>query len=529
MAERNYESFRALLRSAIGNNTQAAFAKRTGISAEHLNRMLNSKTIHRPSQQTLESIAKCALNGVTLQDMINALNFDDPEYHVLTVRDIANEEAKREFAPSFEETANKVFSLVKRSVTKLFDEEKIYGVSDINDFMLKVADNYNFLRKTGSNDIDIDLFYDIEAPRQYFGLIYDDVTHYVTVNLNIAGDYNSADSMLIIYFSYLAKSDDIIIQHADMSMCNIVDLYGFPPVLMQKYGAENADEGEVMDKIRNLPYYICIKTMRQCAPGAEKRLLDFIFGNNDKPENYVPKTIYGFGFDITEVPKNFKDFVLAHKTAILEYCRKSKTAYLKMMQRLQAAESAEDGKVCAEAFNDYTNDVYCEDGWMAVLTGIMRIETGFPFYLYSEETDPKVTSVLPDLSKESVIIIPEDYIISKNISNNTVVSVVGRYAAELGIESFGDIEYHDYDIQEFRKPRVYKVNEQTSEYEPEDDIIWTDFPKNKPSKSDTYNVLFKDGRIMKAVYLQHAAFEDGLWTAFHKSWNHMVKAFEAKD
>ncbi len=73
MAEKKeYKEFKRLLSVAIGvRRTQSEFAKSCGISHEHLSRMLNQEYINRPSLQTLNKIALCAADGVTL-DMLKA-------------------------------------------------------------------------------------------------------------------------------------------------------------------------------------------------------------------------------------------------------------------------------------------------------------------------------------------------------------------------------------------------------------------------------------------------------------------------
>ena len=47
MSDKNYPEFRRLLRLAIGNSiSQAKFAEESGISAEHLSRMLNAEALN---------------------------------------------------------------------------------------------------------------------------------------------------------------------------------------------------------------------------------------------------------------------------------------------------------------------------------------------------------------------------------------------------------------------------------------------------------------------------------------------------
>lgn len=531
MPKSNYEQFRALLRVAIGSVMQAEFAKKANISAEHLNRMLNAKEIHRPSMQTLISIAENASNGVTLQDMIDALDNADPNHMPANiddvVRDIANEEAARDFAPSFDEIANDVFSAVKQCVSAAFDKSKVCCVSDLNDFMIRVVDNYNHIKKHN-----IDIFYDIEIERQYFGHIYDDVTHYAVVNLNIINNYSIANSNIVLYLSHLPKSDDIIIQHANMEMDHIIELYGFPRFLMKKYEKQGMDEEEAMQAIHALPYFADTRQLRSRTPGGEKRLLAYIFKEDTDPVTYKEVVVYGFGFHIDDVPEKFNKFVENHKMSILEEFRHSKDIYVEMNKQIQALiDKNADSRDFADLFENYYNDAYGEEGWRAIISAVMRRETSFAFTLHSEAADENVIQALPNLSKGHAILVSETFFISRHISYHTVTSVVYRYAAELGLMFFGDIEFHDWDVIEVRKPRVFRVKSEIDDYaddyyqvEPENCMLeYGD--ETHPSESGLYNVVLKDGRDMRMMYIPQEGA--GLWILNHKCWNDMVQYYDA--
>lgn len=64
-----YKEFRKLLRNGIGSRSQKQFAEETGISKEHINRMLNNKEIDRPTVGTLDKIA-AAMDTVALDDLL---------------------------------------------------------------------------------------------------------------------------------------------------------------------------------------------------------------------------------------------------------------------------------------------------------------------------------------------------------------------------------------------------------------------------------------------------------------------------
>lgn len=72
MAEKKeYTEFRELLKEAMNGKTQKEFAELSGLSTEHLNRMLKQDVIAQPSEQTLRKILKAAplLNAYRLYEV----------------------------------------------------------------------------------------------------------------------------------------------------------------------------------------------------------------------------------------------------------------------------------------------------------------------------------------------------------------------------------------------------------------------------------------------------------------------------
>ena len=85
----NYEEFRKILRNGIGTRSQKEFAEQTGISREHLNRMLNNKNIPQPSKETLgkltphlpntsynELLTACGYDTVSIEDRVKEVEQD---------------------------------------------------------------------------------------------------------------------------------------------------------------------------------------------------------------------------------------------------------------------------------------------------------------------------------------------------------------------------------------------------------------------------------------------------------------------
>lgn len=70
-----FKEFRKLLREGIGLRTQREFARVSGISYTHLNRMLNQKVIARPSKNTLKTMAE-HMSTVTLKALLVSCGYE---------------------------------------------------------------------------------------------------------------------------------------------------------------------------------------------------------------------------------------------------------------------------------------------------------------------------------------------------------------------------------------------------------------------------------------------------------------------
>ncbi len=82
MAEqKEYKKLRELIVAAIGDDrTQADFARETGITTEHLNRLLKNSMISRPHDNTLMKIAEHSENGITLKMLRDSCDYRSKEY-----------------------------------------------------------------------------------------------------------------------------------------------------------------------------------------------------------------------------------------------------------------------------------------------------------------------------------------------------------------------------------------------------------------------------------------------------------------
>ena len=518
MAKARYELFRGVLRGAICNTSQAKFAKMSGISPEHLNRMLNAKEINRPSATTLGKIANVAKNGITLQDLTDALDKEDPDYHEETIADLKYKEAVEDFKPEFEELADECFRSLKNSVANVI-KSKNWACTDLNDFMASVESAYNKCRV-----YPYDISYDISVPREYFGHMHDDVTHWVSVLVDIIDGRDIAETEIIIYFSYLPKADMMVIQYADMTGEAIVDLYGFPTDKIDYYRELGYEEEDIMDNILKEPYIVSIKRPAKTKfdKAAAERMLRLIFADDEDLEEYV---VEGFGFEITDdIPSNFGNFCKLHKKAILASYKKNMAEYIDINEKLdKLIESDADNKEYAELFSNYIDLVSTASSWKAVISSVMYRETGYEFELQKAD---EPTDKLPNLSTEDVVMLSDDYSFRSAVTDDTLINIVAKYARQLGLTYFGDIEFHKFIHKSWKgKLRKFKVNyNHEEEYDLDDVSDWRLISDEEPSATGMYWVKLKDGREMKVLFIKKE--DKGHWVAFHKEWSDMILAWD---
>ncbi len=108
--------FKELVRKSIGARSQVEFAKDCGLTASHLNRLINEQNQTTPQVKTIRNIALTAANGVTLNELLVAAGYDPQIDHQC----VYSEDGKSKIAGGI--TAE---SLRNFNVQKAFREELI--------------------------------------------------------------------------------------------------------------------------------------------------------------------------------------------------------------------------------------------------------------------------------------------------------------------------------------------------------------------------------------------------------------------
>lgn len=507
---KNYPTFRNVLRVAIGNNrTQAQFAMESNLSATHVSRMLNEETICRPREATLYKIASNARNGITLEQLQQALDQDDPDKHAAERR-MKQKEAENDFNLTFEEKANMTMMSLTEKIGNLSYPIVTKAIPEFVDTLLE-------------NTAPLEIAYDMDSfgphPKKQR---HSYATHYQGVTLTMADENETAITNMVLFYSEICNADDTTSACIQMVSCqpkDITYIYGISNNLINLLETKGDSVFEQPYILEYHPFHQFPEIYTPVGDSPEERLLNDIFGTSVQ----YSETTYGIGFWLKEIPPKFLSFVQKHRQQIIAAndCESFKTE----TEALKKAIASKDVKTIIDTLIDidYADDEWESDqGWPAVITQVMQKETGFPFLYKAKTKDP---SDFPNLSEHDCILLPRKIMDNSNIQRHTALMTVYRYAIELGLETFGDIQFTNVKT-EFQQPITYKVktNESEDPIEPYEEPNYS-CPYNedsKPNKNAIYHVRLIDGRQLNALYIvQHDH-----WIAKHKKINAWIEAYD---
>lgn len=532
MSDKNYPTFRNLLWHAIGLRTQAQFANEAGISAEHLNRMLNASKINRPTRRTLSLIAAAAKNGVSYGDLEAALEQDAAPAQEEYITEV-------EPAPDFRQAA---VGAVK-SLSDILIERRKDGYPCIVD-SLDAAASAILEDVKKAYPYAPQISFEIGKARPYIGVTHQEVPLWSTVWLSMA-DYNtSASTKMIIYHSEAAGKP--ILHDMSISVADVSDLYGLPFKPQSNKDDEDEDDDVVVgpplgnreDSCWDAAYYVGFEEnlhfqeYKYSDPGVsmDQRILNAIFNG----DTICPLWVEGTGFYLDEIPSGFAAFVFKHRKALAENCSASGDpddgiSSEQLLTKVSELEAKGAGNEEVAAWLDeigYAGRLSLATGWVAAISAAMAYETGFEFLSYTKQDNKD----FGELTQHDVVLISREYANQKEISREAVLNLVYRYAAELGIPEFKDMLYktveprnireHRYVIRERQPKKEEQPVQEKTEYIPfEVDGEW-----RYPAESGVHMVRLKDGRKMKMVYIK--ADGRNLWLKRHKEWSHMIETYD---
>lgn len=491
--------FRMTLRRAIGARTQAQFANDAEISPEHLSRLLNAPSMHRPTHATLQKIANVASNGVMLQDLEQALEIpgdDKPE-------------------ESFEKRANAAM----KAFVQIVREAMLPTVA--KDIPSAIKNILTEVENRTQNTLPVS--YLVHPDRLYpDGLPHSYAKRYAPVKLTMADDNDTASTMIIVYFDYIQNADGkeiCLIHRIGCKPCDIGHIYGYPEKICEKIDAE--DDPKKIEKLMNKDYYLDIEPVnkfqeprvKEDPRSAKQRLIDAIFGY----EITYPQTIIGLGFWLDGVPSNLKGFVKDNLKVILSEPGTELDMEHDYETELKAVLESDDttSEDVANVMNKY--QALYGLAWGGAIVTAMFKATGFDFQYIRHAEGEYMTE------KDCIVLDME----RENASREAVLMVLARYSTWLGIESFGDIimTYKEHDCA---RPRKYKANmtEEDAECPIKSALDKASYDTSSeeklPDNSGIYNCLLKDGRRYPLLYVK----ELRKWYVNYVDWTPWIERYD---
>lgn len=390
MAEKKeYKEFRKLLKKAIGfSRTQAEFAQKTGITPQHLNRLINNPLIGQPSKDTLIKIAGNADTPIPLNEL-----FESCEYPIENNTKTLN--TKNEIT-NIETTASKIES----SFNLLSGKE----YKSINEFVEKALQN-----------ISPDISYELENTETNDNKNETVGENVTTARMTwITPTYVNSLDMLIAYSE--TKQDNIIVLETSN------DYKKF-----KKYYPDNIFPDDIDDQTSTLyiepkfkpKKYSCANTEKNDNLTAEQRLLQAIFGENNKPQRIA--TVEGIGFYIDTIPEGaFRRFLLKHKDNAYEN-ENEKQIIEKYLQSVTTKEEMfENNKNSTEHFGELIANVISKETTFRIECW----ENHDNRYPFKNRPSVMFTAEMPWIYSQ----------VEKNLSYETLFQILDKYARELRCE-----------------------------------------------------------------------------------------------
>ncbi len=280
------ETFRDLLKKAIGDNTNSEFAEKVGITRGYLQHLLCGRSSN-PSADVITRIVKHSEGRVKIEEMIDACGLD-----------------VKAFSPS-----------QKRSVLS-FSEWCKGNAEDVLEFYKDINSKRLFVFNLNEFKSDFQLLYSasicnvlVRKPENYEGEEVADVVIPVIFKWS-NGTYEKIQEMQTLLFAVQNKKGQLIVTKAT---CAPADMAMASPRLK----AELTDIDDTIDDGSSLfdaPYIYSTRNFQVEENPVAQKLLKAIFGS--EPDNVL--SLYGFGFYLNDEPDEFIDFVKNHKEAFLQ-------------------------------------------------------------------------------------------------------------------------------------------------------------------------------------------------------------------
>lgn len=336
-----YKRFRVLLRQGIGTRSQKAFAAETGISYEHLNRMLNNREINRPTRKTLESLAG-KMETVALDDLLKACGYEAIDIHNKA------EEVEEGLKNAMDELVKKDGIQIWSSLKEVLDVAKLLHLEESGDFICAKEEMLN----EGLRNINCS-----EGRR-----IYNGAERYckVTFSWGIAKEYDCR-TYLILFFAPTCGGKVVITDYA-MDAETLHTFCAIPEAVYRKAVSTGKTDA-------------CTDIYEPKKNPRGTRLRERLYASLFAVDGRYSTTVVGYGFYWPETPEGFKDFLIKHSSAFCTTKEKSS-----LCRRAISADADPD-----DVFAGYATDDDIGAGAGTVAAEILREETGMGFCYFGPD------------------------------------------------------------------------------------------------------------------------------------------------
>lgn len=559
-----YEQFRKLLWKAIGPRTQAQFASEAGLSAEHLNRLLNAAHI-RPSFRSMEKITAVSCGAVTLQDLLDALDKDG----------VSVAPKKPAAAPRNMKTlAGNVIRAMKDTLSRFRHGEgprQTFGsvYKAMEDISTSIAARYREMDAISPMpDLSFSIGQTWRYPEHLCGWVPDGIDRsdmkYTAVDISMADDLVTIETTAILYFT--EDGGEIRLVDVKMDYVALFELFGAPcacvgtapedtlngveEYLLPESGdpirAANVEPEDVIGGM--IPFRICplrkfyTRGLPDDAKTQEERIMYSLFGKDTR----YPVAIYGLGFNLTSVPDGLARFLRIHAKSLLSLCPEhpepdegpSRSEVSGKIDELLSGHAAKDDIAAALDGLGIRDMHSLETGWRAAVAGVMSEETSWRFVAYRPQPDKDPDTGVP-LTEGAAVLFARSDMKEKNVSNHAALNVIARYASELGVSSIRHMLYRTMETENL-KLDTYRVRpyQEPGDREPVviDPARLVRFdpsdPSTYPGGSGLYRFLLKDGRFRSIVVTPRAPLSgnaapgDVLFLSCYREWSDMIDSYD---
>lgn len=339
------ETFRELLKKAIGDNTKGAFAEKAGMTRVYLQNLLSGKSSN-PSADLVYKIVRCSDGRVDIKEMFDACGLEMPPYTATQLRSCLG------FNNWCRANANDVIEFYQ-SINK----QKIF-VFDAKEFKtcFRICFSASACKIT------------IGVPENYEGEKVADVIIPVTYRWTNITE-KKVQEMKTLLLAIQSKNGKYFVTEATCAPADMAE--ASPDLKAELTGIDDCiDDGSSLFEAPYVYSTTNISSEDNWSP-VEQKLINILYGRD--PDNVL--SLYGFGFYLKDEPDGIIDFIKNHKEAFLkgnhynDFSDEDAENFMK--------DVIEKGGDAEEFFSRF--GVSNLTGYAQIIAGIIENETGLKF------------------------------------------------------------------------------------------------------------------------------------------------------